>query len=76
MHTQPRLPFVFKRITSYSTYLEVENIRWYYKVLVVVFARYGVPDTLVTDNGPQFSVLRNLLTTRKYILDYICNRIL
>ena len=44
----------------YSNFIEVENItrsnsKSIYKNLMMLFARYGVPDTLVTDNGPQFS---------------------
>ena len=44
----------------YSNYIEVEKISkpntlGITKVLMIMFARYGVPDTLVSDNGPQFS---------------------
>ena len=44
----------------YSNFIEVEHLhttttRAVCKALKVMFARYGVPDTLVTDNGPQFS---------------------
>ena len=44
----------------YSNFIEVENIskpnsNGISKALMVMFARYGVPDSLVSDNGPQFS---------------------
>ena len=44
----------------YSNYIEVARLssvtsRTVIKELKAVFARFGVPDTLVTDNGPQFS---------------------
>ena len=47
-------------IDYHSNFIEVENInrpnnKSIYKALKVLFVRYGVPDTLVTDNGPQFS---------------------
>ncbi len=34
---------------------------------MVVFARYGVPDTLVTDNGPQFHSEEFINYTQIYI---------
>ncbi len=62
---------MFKRITSYSIYLEVENISkpnaYGITRSVVVFARYGVPDTLVTDNGPQFHSEEFINYTQIYI---------
>lgn len=44
----------------FSNFVEVESLqttttRGVCKALKVLFARYGVPDTLITDNGPQFS---------------------
>ena len=44
----------------FSNYIEVERLQTtttkaVVKVLMALYARYGVPDTLVTDNGPQFS---------------------
>ena len=53
----------------YSNFLEVASLnsvtsRSIIKEMKAVFARYGIPDVLVTDNGPQFAgaefaVLRN-----------------
>ena len=44
----------------YSSYIEVARLttttsRSVIKEMKAVFARFGVPDTLITDNGPQFS---------------------
>jgi len=44
----------------FSNYIEVESLNTtttqaVCKALKILFARYGVPDILVTDNGPQFS---------------------
>ena len=44
----------------YSSYIEVAHLttttsRSVIKEMKVVFARFGVPDTIITDNGPQFS---------------------
>ena len=44
----------------YSNYIEVEKVSnvttsGVTKALKAMYARYGVPDTLVTDNGPQFA---------------------
>ena len=44
----------------FSNFIEVESIpsvttRGVCKVLKIMFARYGSPDALVTDNGPQFA---------------------
>ena len=44
----------------YSNFIEVENITkvsttGVSKALKAMFARYGVPDTLISDNGPQFA---------------------
>ena len=44
----------------FSNFIEVESLqttttRTVCKTLKVLFARYGVPDILMTDNGPQFS---------------------
>ena len=44
----------------HSNFIEVENIskcnsNGVSKALIVMFARYGVPDTLITDNGSQIS---------------------
>ena len=44
----------------YSNFIEVENInkvtsQSVIKALKFMFSRYGTPDVLVTDNGPQFA---------------------
>ena len=44
----------------FSNFIEVENIpkantQGVSKALKVLFSRYGIPDELITDNGPQFS---------------------
>ena len=44
----------------YSNYIEVENLHkptssGVIKALKILFARYGVPDTLISDNGLQFA---------------------
>jgi len=44
----------------YGNYIEVENLHKtntgaVTKAMKILFARYGVPDTLRTDNGPQFA---------------------
>lgn len=44
----------------FSNYIEVSSLttttsRSIIKEMKAVFARYGIPDSLVTDNGPQFS---------------------
>ncbi|XP_048584862.1 uncharacterized protein K02A2.6-like [Nematostella vectensis] len=44
----------------YSNYIEVARIsavtsRAVIKELKAIFARFGIPECLVTDNGPQFS---------------------
>ena len=47
-------------VDYYSGYIEVEQLRDTKSEVIIKlcksqFARYGIPDTLVTDNGPQFS---------------------
>ena len=44
----------------YSNFIEVENIhtattQGVSKVLKCLFSRYGIPDVVISDNGPQFS---------------------
>ena len=44
----------------YSNYIEVENLSKtntgaVTKALKIMYARFGVPDTVITDNGPQFA---------------------
>jgi len=48
----------------YSNFIEVENItrsngKSICKALMMLFARYSIPDTLMTDNGPQFTSAAN-----------------
>ena len=50
----------------YSNYIEVEKInaattQSISKVLKWLFSRYGVPDVVVSDNGPQFSLRNSLI---------------
>lgn len=47
-------------VDYFSNFIEVENLHTtttlaVSKALKIMFARYGVPDILMTDNGPQFS---------------------
>ena len=54
----------------YSNFIEVESITKantsaICKVLKTLFARYGVPDSLVSDNGPQFASAEFASFTRK-----------
>lgn len=47
-------------VDYYSGFIEVEQLRDTKSEVIIKlcksqFARYGIPDTLVTDNGPQFS---------------------
>ena len=59
----------------YSNFIEVENLqttttRAVCKALKILFARYGVPDTLVTDNGPQFSSAEFLMFTKAWSFEH------
>ena len=47
-------------VDYYSNYIEVARLtsitsRSMIRELQIIFSRFGIPDTLVTDNGPQFS---------------------
>ena len=59
----------------FSNYIEVENLqttttRAVCKALKILFARYGVPDTLVTDNGPQFSSAEFVTFTKVWSFEH------
>ena len=60
----------------FSNYIEVENLhstttRGVSKALKVLFARYGVPDTLVTDNGPQFASAEFLAFAKSWDFQHV-----
>ena len=60
----------------FSNFIEVENLqttttRVVTKALKIIFARYGIPDTLVTDNGPQFTSAEFVTFTKKWSFDHI-----
>ena len=44
-------------VDYYSGFFEIDNLKRTKRenVIKAQFARYGIPDTLITDNGPQFS---------------------
>ena len=59
----------------YSNFIEVVRInsttsRAIIKELKEVFARFGVPDTLVTDNGPQFSSAEFAVFARTWMFEH------
>ena len=41
-------------VDYYSNFFEVDRLDQLTSKLKPHFARYGLPDTLITDNGPQF----------------------
>ena len=57
----PKLGLIYATCSDYfSNFIEVESItsvttRGVCKAFRAMFARYGIPDVLVTDNGPQFA---------------------
>ena len=60
----------------YSNYIEVVRVasvtsRSIIKELKAVFARFGVPDVLVTDNGPQFSSAEFSVFARTWDFDHV-----
>ena len=59
----------------FSNFIEVESLpttttRAVCKALKVMFASYGVPDTLVTDNGPQFSSAEFVTFTKVWSFEH------
>ena len=60
----------------YSNYIEVARVasvtsRSIIKELKAVFARFGIPDVLVTDNGPQFSSAEFSVFARTWDFDHM-----
>ena len=60
----------------YSNYIEVSRLTRamsssVIRVLKEIFARYGVPDTLVTDNGTQFASAEFAVFARSWSFDHV-----
>ena len=60
----------------YSNYIEVARVtsitsRSIIKELKAVFARFGIPDVVVTDNVPQFSSAEFLVFSRMWCFDHV-----
>ena len=60
----------------YSNYIEVSRLTRatsssVIRVLKEIFARYGVPDTLVTDNGTQFASAEFAVFARTWSFDHV-----
>ena len=60
----------------YSNFIEVENITkatttGISKALKSMFARYGVPDVLMSDNGPQFASVEFASFAKKWGFEHI-----
>ena len=60
----------------YSNYIEVARVgsvtsRSIIKELKAVFARFGIPDVLVTDNGPEFSSAEFSVFARTWDFDHV-----
>ena len=60
----------------YSNFIEVESITQantsgICKVLKTLFARYGVPDSLMSDNGPQFASAEFASFARKWGFEHV-----
>ena len=54
-------------IDFYSNYFEIEQLRQNTAICVInnlkkIFARFGIPEKVVSDNGPQYSNTRNLFS--------------
>ena len=61
---------------NYSNFIEVENIskittQSVRKGLIIMFSRYGLPNELVTDNGPQFSSAVFTLFSKSWVFNHI-----
>ena len=59
----------------FSNFIEVENLqsttsRAVCKVLKALFAHYGVPDILISDNGPQFSSAEFAAFAKKWCFEH------
>ncbi len=60
----------------YSNFIEVKHLHrattsTVSKALKVMFARYGIPDVLVSDNGPQFASDEFATFSRKWGFEHI-----
>ena len=63
-------------VDYYSNYIEISKLQSQTAVCVIkeiqgIFARHGVPDQLVTDNGPQFSNAEFSLFVKKWSFQHI-----
>lgn len=59
----------------HSNYIEVARLsstmsRAIIKELKAIFARFGIPDCLVTDNGPQFSTTEFLVLAKTWMFEH------
>ena len=59
----------------YSNYVEVARLntltsRAIIKSLKEIFARFGIPDTLITDNGPQFASAEFSVFAKTWLFDH------
>ena len=63
-------------VDYYSNFIEVASVtsttsRSIIKELKATFARYGVPDILVTDNGPQFASAEFAVFAKAWGFDHV-----
>ena len=63
-------------VDYYSNFIEVTRMttttsRSIIKAMKEVFARFGIPDVVVTDNGPQFSSAEFLVFARMWNFDRV-----